>query len=185
MRSATGSRGLSPFRGQSLPRSGDSPLGPPERTAPAPMPITRLFAKPCANRVLENVETARLESNLVFDHVDRVPSPEEVSVPVMTLVEQLRVAPVQDLQAAGELRPLGLDDQVVMSRHQAEGVALPFVGSDHAAQDCHEALSIDVVEVDVAVVRPSACNVVGTDLWQIAARSSRHCSKLGDIPPIR
>src|SRR5256885_3247174 len=34
--------------------------------------------------------------------------------------------------------------------HQAEGVALPFVASDHAAQDCHEALSIDVVEVDVA-----------------------------------
>jgi hypothetical protein len=73
----------------------------------------------------------------------------------MALVEQLRVAPVQDLHAAGELRLLGLDDQVVMSRHQAEGVARPLVDSDHAAQDRHEALSIDVVEVDVAVVRPS------------------------------
>ena len=72
-----------------------------------------------------------------------------------------------------------------MSRHQAEGVALPFVGSDHAAQDRHEALSIDVVEVDVAVVRPSACNVIGTGLWQIAARSSWHRSKLGDVPPFR
>ena len=67
------------------------------------MPITRLFAEPCANRVLENVEAARLEPNLVFDHVDRVPSAEEVSVPVVTLVEQLRVPSVQDLHAAREL----------------------------------------------------------------------------------
>jgi hypothetical protein len=149
------------------------------------MPIARLFAEPCANRVLENVETARLEPNLVFNDVDRVPSLEEVSVAVVTLVEQLRLAPVQDLHAARELRPLGLDDQVVMSRHQAEGVALPFVGGDYAAQDRHESLSIDVVKVDVAVVRPSACNVVGTNLWQITARSPRHLSKLGDVPPIR
>jgi hypothetical protein len=103
----------------------------------------------------------------------------------MTLVEPLRIAPIQDLHAAGELRPLRLDDQVVMSRHQAERVALPFVSGDYAAEDRHEALSIDVVKVDVAVVRPSACNVVDTDLWQIAARSSRHRSKLGDVPPIR
>src|SRR4029077_3031864 len=72
-------------------------LGPRERRPSAPRPITRLFAEPCANGVLENVETARLEPSLVIDDVDRIPSPEEVSVPVMTLVEPLRVAPVQDL----------------------------------------------------------------------------------------
>src|SRR5919204_2868358 len=101
-----------------------------KRRAPAPRPVAGRLAEARANRILEHVEAAGLEVLLAVDDVDRVAAPEQVAVAAMPLVEELRVAPVHNLHPAGELRLLGLDDEVVVVSHQAKGVAGPVVFCD-------------------------------------------------------
>lgn len=55
---------------------------------------------------------------------------EEVAAAVVAPVERLRVDAVQAVHAVGEAPELRLDDEVVVVRHQAEGMDAPAVVPD-------------------------------------------------------
>jgi len=64
---------------------------------------------------------------LVFDNPGREALAEEVAPALVAAVEGLGVDAVEAAHAVGEATELGFDDQVVVVRHQAEGVHAPVV----------------------------------------------------------
>ena len=70
--------------------------------------------------------------------------------PVVSLVELLRVASVEELHATGERGACCAEDEVVVRRHQAERVHRPVEALDAAAEVRQEVQAVGVVEVDVA-----------------------------------
>ena len=75
-----------------------------------------------------------------------------MSEPAMAFVELLRVAAVQELHSARELVPRGVEDEVVVRRHQAERMERPLEALDAATEVCQELAAVVVVEEDVAAV---------------------------------
>jgi len=63
---------------------------------------------------------------------------EEVAPALVAAVERLRVDAVEAVHAVGEAPELGLDDQVVVVRHQAEGVDAPVVPLDGLSEQAEE-----------------------------------------------
>jgi len=63
---------------------------------------------------------------------------EEVAPALVAAVERLRVDAVEAVHAVGEAPELGLDDQVVVVRHQAEGVDAPVVPLDGLSEQREE-----------------------------------------------
>src|SRR5215212_8811804 len=152
---------------------------------PTPRPVARRLAEAGPDGVFEDVETTSLESRLGIDHVDGVPPLEKVPITPMALVEELHISTVQPLHAARKIRLRGLDDQVVVIGQQAERATGPFVANDDGAQEVRNVLSVDVVDVDGAVVRPTPCDVIDADLGEVFARSSRHGSKVDEHRRLR
>jgi len=56
------------------------------------------------------------------------------------------------------------------------------MANDHGAEKRQERLSVDVVEIDSAVVRPSTRDVIDA-VGKLASCSSRHDSKLREKRP--
>jgi hypothetical protein len=63
---------------------------------------------------------------------------EEVAPALVTAVEGLRIGAVEAVHAVGEAPQLGLDDEVVVVRHQAEGVDAPVVPLDGLSEQGEE-----------------------------------------------
>jgi hypothetical protein len=63
-------------------------------------------------------------------------------------VEPLGVAAVEALEARRQLRDRGLEDEVVVVRHQAGGVHAPVVLVDDDAEEPKEDAAVVVVAVD-------------------------------------
>jgi hypothetical protein len=63
-------------------------------------------------------------------------------------VEPLRVAAVEALEARRQLRDRGLEDEVVVVRHQAGGVHAPVVLADDDAEEPKEDAAVVVIAVD-------------------------------------
>ena len=91
----------------------------------APGPVFDPIAKTRLDRVLEDVPRSLGEVILALQNVRLEPLFEDVSAPVMTRVEALRIEPVQTVHSAGQRFSARLEEKVVVSRHQAVGVARP------------------------------------------------------------
>jgi hypothetical protein len=70
----------------------------------------------------------------------------------VTDVEPLRMAPAQVLDAGAEAGDGGLHDEVVVVRHQTEGVDAPAVAGDGLGKEAEEGAAIVVVAGDVDAV---------------------------------
>jgi hypothetical protein len=75
---------------------------------------------------------------VVFDDPGREALAEEVAPALVAAVKGLRVGAVQAAHAVGEAPELGLDDQVVVVRHQAEGLDPPVVPLDRLGEEGKE-----------------------------------------------
>jgi hypothetical protein len=66
------------------------------------------------------------------------PLAEQVAAAVMSAVEGQGAGAVQEVHALGEPPALGLDDQVLVGRHQTEGVAAPAAALDFGGEQTQE-----------------------------------------------
>jgi len=91
----------------------------------------------------------------------------------VSLVEALCVEAIEALHPAGEERACGLDDEVVVRAHQAEGVGTPVAAVDHAGEEAEERAAVVVV-----LVRERAgdgtCGDVVDPVGEVASQLSRH-----------
>ena len=102
------------------PRSRSTPSS--SVAAPAPRPVVGALAEPGADRVRQHVVAGRLEVLVVAHLPEReAVSPEMAGARVLR-VEVLGVEAVDAVQRARERVAGALDDEVVVVRHQAEGV---------------------------------------------------------------
>jgi hypothetical protein len=85
---------------------------------------------------------------LTLDEDPLVSTLEEVADPIVPAVEALRVDSVQLPHPARQVRLRSLDDEVVVVRHQAIGVARPAVLPDDITEDTEERPTVTVVEED-------------------------------------
>jgi hypothetical protein len=118
---------------------------------------------------------------LVFDDPRGEALAEEVAPAPVAPVVALSVRAVQALEPVGEPPELGRDDQVVVVRHQAEGVDAPVVALDLAREEGEE----EAVVVSVAEGRrardASRGDVVDAFGRKLAARAP-HASTLAPVP---
>jgi hypothetical protein len=87
---------------------------------------------------------------LVLDDAAGEPVGEQVPESAVSPVELLGVAAVQELHPAREGVAAGVEDEVVVRRHQAERVHLPPEAIDAAAEVRQEVAAVGRVEEDVA-----------------------------------
>ncbi len=85
---------------------------------------------------------------------------EEVPLAPVLLVERLRIAAVQQLHPGGKLRPVALDDEVVMVAHQAKAVHPPPVAAHCDSEQSEEVQPVEIVPVDPAAVHSARAHVV-------------------------
>jgi hypothetical protein len=86
-------------------------------------------------------------------------------------VEPLRVATVQALEAGGQLRDRRFEDEVVVVRHQAEGMEAPVVATDDEAEEPEEEPAVVVVPVDRDPPGAARSHVEEPVLEDVARRS--------------
>jgi hypothetical protein len=115
------------------------------------VPVFGAFCEACSDRVLQDVLAGSRVVVLVFDGERREAFAEQVAPALVAAVERLGVDAVQALHAGREPFEIGLDDQVVVVRHQAEGVDPPLVALDHLGEEAEEeAVLVVVLEDSVA-----------------------------------
>jgi len=107
-----------------------------------------------------------------------------MSISIVPSIEKLRVAAVHHSHAEGQLLLRGLDDQVIVVRHQAVRMAGPVVPSDDRAQQRQECLPVNIVEEDLAMIGATVGDVIDP-VWKLSSRVPRHASKLCDVPLVR
>jgi hypothetical protein len=130
------------------------------------------------HRVRDHVAANGRELVLVFDRTAPEALAEEVAPAPVASVEALRVAAVELLEAGRELGDRGFDDEVVVVRHQAEGVQAPVVLGDDDSEEPEERAAVVIVAVDGDLPGPARGEVeeaVGEDV----ARQACHRSKVG------
>jgi hypothetical protein len=96
---------------------------------------------------------------------------------IVTSVEALRILAIQPVHACRELAASGVEDQVVVRAHQAEGVATPLVLDDCFDEEPKERAAIVVVAIDSCSVDAPGSHVedaVGED----APKETGHSPKL-------
>jgi hypothetical protein len=95
---------------------------------------------------------------------------EEVAAAVVAAVERQRVGAVQAVYAVGEAPELGLEDEVVVGGHQAEGVAAPVLPVDFRGEEAQEEPALVVVEEDRRARDSSRGDVVDARRRELLAR---------------
>ncbi len=80
---------------------------------------------------------------------------EEVAEADVSLIEQLRVAAVQSLDSRREPDARGMENEVIVRRHQAERLDDPVVTLDADADMCEEHPPVCIVPDDGAAVDPA------------------------------
>lgn len=88
---------------------------------------------------------------VAFDQVGREPVAEEMTVPLVTAVEVIRVAAVEPMHSEREVGLRPAEEQVVVGAHQAIAEAHDIELGEHAAKQPKEHLSIAVVRVERAL----------------------------------
>ncbi len=130
--------------------------------------------------VLEDVLDRCGEVAVALDEPGGEAVAEEVAPALVPAVERLSVGAVQALQAVREAPELRLDDEVVVVRHQREGMNAPLVPLDFAGEQAEE----EAVVVGVAEGRrardASRGDVVDALRRELAARSP-HAATLARV----
>src|SRR5690242_1150295 len=136
-----------------------------------------------ADRVLEDVLDRRGEVAVAFDDPGGEAIAEEVSPAFVAAVERLGVGAVEALEAVGEAPELSLDDEVVVVRHQAEGVDAPVVPLDLAREDPQEEAVVVRVAEGGRARDASRGDVVDAVRRELLARSP-HAARLAPDSPV-
>jgi len=112
---------------------------------------------------------------LVFDDPGREAVGEQVSETAVAFVELLRVAAVQQLEPAREPLPRRVEDEVVVRRHEAEGVDRPVEPVDAAPEVREEVTAVGVVLEDGAA-RGAARDHMEVPVGERRAENASHDS---------
>jgi hypothetical protein len=83
------------------------------------------IAQACTDWVLQDVATRFLQIPVAFDEIRLKALLEDVPTTAMTCIEALGIAAVQPMHPSRQLVLTGLDEQVIVGRHQAIRVTLP------------------------------------------------------------
>jgi hypothetical protein len=103
----------------------------------------------------------------------REPLAEEVAAMAVAAVERERVGPAQAVHAVREAPALGLDDQVIAGRHQAEGEAPPLVQLHLGGKEPEEEPALVVVEEDRGARDSARRDVVDARRRELVTGSSQ------------
>ena len=125
----------------------------------APRPVRRGRAKAGPDRVREDVLDRVGKVLVVLDRPRGEAGTEEVPGAAVADVEALCVPPAQELDAGAETGDGGLHNDVVVVRHQAEGVDAPAVAGHRLGQKAEEGAPVVVVRGDVHAVDAARCDV--------------------------
>jgi hypothetical protein len=106
--------------------------------AAGPRPVLGPGDEAGAHRVLEHVLDRGGEVLLALDHPRREAFAEEMAPAFAPPIERLGVDPVEPPHPLGEAPELGLEDEVVVVRHQAEGVHAPVVALHLLREEAEE-----------------------------------------------
>jgi hypothetical protein len=93
------------------------------------------------------------------DYVGGVAITEKVSSSPVAEVEALRIDAVQPVESRGEILAERREHEVVVIRHQAEGLGSPDVALHGVAQELEKAAAVPVVAEDRAAVDAPGRNV--------------------------
>jgi hypothetical protein len=111
---------------------------------------------------------------LVADHLRVKALLEKMADAVVSLVEPLRVDPVQAMHAARDVFELGLDDQMKVVVEQAKGVNGPAETRSRVGEEMHPAQAVGVVDDDRHPRDAADGEVVDAGGRKNAARHARH-----------
>jgi hypothetical protein len=132
-----------------------------------PRPVADRVAETGANGVLDDVAAGRAQVALSLDRTRGEAVGEEVPEAPVPPVERLRVPALQALEPARELRPGGVEDEVVVRRHETERVNRPPVVLGARQDVGEERASIVVIPEDRASVDATRGDV------EVAVRKAR------------
>ena len=138
-----------------------------------PRPILDRGAEAGANRILDDITARFGEVALGFDAPRGESVCKEVAEAAMSFVEPLSVASIQALEAAGEIASSGVEYEVVVRRHETEGVDGPAVGLHARAHERKELAPVVIVPEDRAVADPPR-DYVEIAVWKRGAKDTWH-----------
>src|SRR5205823_8032429 len=101
-----------------------------------------------AHWIEDDVPKSLEEMLLRLDRFRAVAGAKEVAPANVVAIEELRVAAVQRLHAAGQIGDLALDHEVVVRAHHAEAVALPAASLADGREQTDEAVVVGVCAAD-------------------------------------
>jgi hypothetical protein len=114
---------------------------------------------------------------VALDDPRGIPVTEEMAFPTMALVESEGVDAVEPVDAARELLDIGMQDEVVVRGHQAEGVDRPPESVDAVGEETEEVQTVGVVPKDRATVHAPRRHVKDA-VRELRPQLPRHASKL-------
>jgi hypothetical protein len=131
-------------------------------------------AEPGADRVPEHVLRRVAKVILVADRERGEAVAEEVAAARVALVERLGEDAVHTVEAPRKASELGVEDRVVVVRHQAEDVAVPALPADFECQKCQEETGVLVIPNDRAPRNAASGDVVDALPWKRPSRQASH-----------
>jgi hypothetical protein len=127
----------------------------------APRPFLGRTAQAGPHRVQDDVTSGLEEMLLVLDQLGPEPVPKEVlSLPPMATIGKACKRPIQELHPGREPAELELNEQVVVVRHQAVGVACPVEARARKGEQLQQDLALEIVGKDLAAAIPLRAHVV-------------------------
>jgi hypothetical protein len=125
------------------------------------------------DRVVQHIGNRRLQVLVRVDHPGREPTAEEVAAALVTVVEALRVLPVEVLDSRRKPRLSGVEDKMHVIAHQTEGVAVPAVALDGLGEQREIGDSVVVVPKDGGAVHAPRSDVE-VPVRELRPKNARH-----------
>jgi hypothetical protein len=147
-----------------------------------PRPLVDRIAEPGADGVLDDVAAGGVQVALVLDRPRREAVCEEVPEAPVALVERLRVAALEPLNAPRELGLGAVQDDVVVRRHEAERVQRPAVSLGARPHVGQERAPVVVVPENRAAVH-AATGDVEVAVRKRGSENARHASIQAALGP--
>jgi hypothetical protein len=138
-----------------------------------PRPLSDGVGETGAHGVLHDITAGGEQVALPVDRLRGEAVGEQMAEATVALVEGLRVAALEALDAAGQLGLGAVEDEVVVRRHQAERVHRPAEAFRAGADVCEEEAPVVVVAEDRAAVH-AARHHVEVPVRKRGSRHARH-----------
>jgi hypothetical protein len=150
----------------------------------APPPISRASTKAGPHGVERDVATNLETMTLGLDEFGVVTPLKDMPDLAVTAVKGLRKQAVQTLHAERKVGFRRRDNEMVMSRHQAERLARPLMPLDDVRQDSLEAAPVIVVAEDRSSCASSSSHVIRAT-GNLDSQRTRHESSVDRSPTSR